>query len=67
MLLLSLGIAGIVVGFGIIVGTLFWGVYLLEDVREKLSKVSKHLNVKVDEIAPLSDEEIEKELENGDK
>ena len=39
LILLFLEIPGAVIAFGIIAGSLFWGLYLLVDIREKLSKI----------------------------
>lgn len=39
LILLFLHIPGVVIAFGIIAGSLFWGLYLLVDIREKLSKI----------------------------
>lgn len=39
LILLFLHIPGAVIAFGIIAGSLFWGLYLLVDIREKLSKI----------------------------
>lgn len=38
-ILLNLQIIGAVIAFGIIAGSLFWGLYLLVDIREKLNKI----------------------------
>jgi hypothetical protein len=64
LVLLFLGIPGAVIAFGIIAGSLFLGLYLLVNIQANLSKIAKHLNVKEEEIAKISDGEIEKELED---
>lgn len=39
LILLFLHIPGAVIAFSIIAGSIFWGLYLLVDIREKLSKI----------------------------
>lgn len=66
-ILFSLGIPGLIIAFGIIAGSLFWGLYLLISIKEKLSSVARHLDISYEEVGQLSNEEIEKELEEGFK
>lgn len=65
LILFLLGIPGVVIAFGIIAGSLFYGLYLLLSMREKLTSVVKHLDIKEKEVPQLSNEEIERDLEDG--
>lgn len=65
LILFLLGIPGVVIAFGIIAGSLFYGLYLLLSMREKLTSVVKHLDIKEEEVPQLSNEEIERDLEDG--
>lgn len=65
--LFDLGFIGIGIAFGIIVGLLIWGIYQLEDTKDKIAKISKHLNILDEEELVVSDEEIERELERGNE
>lgn len=42
-------------------------VYSLSTIKYQLKQISKHLNIKDDETEKVSNEEIEKELENNFK
>lgn len=64
LILFSLNISGVVIAFGIITGSLFWIVYKLMLIEEKLFYLTEHLHVK-EEVEQLSNEEIERELEKG--
>lgn len=64
VILLIFHLPGAVIAFGIIAGSLFWGLSLLVDIQEKLSKIAKHLNVKDEEIKKLNDYLTENKLED---
>ncbi|AVQ99998.1 hypothetical protein OBCHQ24_13585 [Oceanobacillus iheyensis] len=65
-ILLHFNVFGIVIAFGIIAGSLFYGISQLLSIKEKLTMISKHLDLKEEKVE-VSDEEIERELESFSK
>ncbi|GAQ19089.1 D-ribose transporter ATP-binding protein [Oceanobacillus picturae] len=57
---------GIIIAFGIIAGSLFYGISKLLSINEKLAMISKHLDIKEEKVE-VTDEEIERELESFSK
>jgi hypothetical protein len=52
---------------GISILFIFYAIYSLSAIKNQLKQISKHLNVKDDDIERVSNEEIEKELEENTK
>lgn len=46
---------------------IFYVLYSLSTIKYKLNLILKHLNIKEEEIEKVSNEDIEKELEEMDK
>ncbi|WML46760.1 hypothetical protein RCG23_14035 [Neobacillus sp. PS3-34] len=56
-----------IVFFILNIAIIFYVIFSLSTIKYQLKLISKHLNVKEEEIEKLSNEEIEKELENNNK
>ncbi|CDO03399.1 hypothetical protein BN988_01911 [Oceanobacillus picturae] len=65
-ILIPFNVFGIAIAFGIIAGSLFYGISQLLSIKEKLAMISKHLDIK-EENVEVTDEEIERELESFSK
>lgn len=53
--------------WGILILFILYVIYSLSTIKNQLKQISKHLNVKDDDIERVSNEEIEKELEDNIK
>lgn len=65
-ILIPFNVFGIAIAFGIIAGSLFYGISQLLSIKEKLAMISKHLDIKEEKVE-VTDEEIERELESFSK
>ncbi|WP_042222247.1 hypothetical protein [Oceanobacillus manasiensis] len=63
-ILIPFNVFGIAIAFGIIAGSLFYSISQLLSIKDKLTMISKHLEIKEENIR-VSNEEIERGLDNS--